>query len=40
MEEIKTLRDVKNIKVDSKRRLHSADHDEILGRHDYGYILY
>jgi len=30
MEKIKTLQDVKNIKVDSKRRLHSANHDEIL----------
>lgn len=30
MEEIKSLNDVKNIKIDSKRRLFSANHDEIL----------
>jgi nicotinate phosphoribosyltransferase len=30
MEEIKSLKDVENIKVDSKRRLFSANHDEIL----------
>jgi nicotinate phosphoribosyltransferase len=30
MEEIKSLNDVQNIKIDSKRRLFSANHDEIL----------
>lgn len=30
MEEIKSLTDVQNIKIDSKRRLFSASHDEIL----------